>query len=161
MKSCISISFNYFCYAACALKLCPLHCLLFLNDQACHRVQWQKELQKSYMKCWNQFIFVKSVWTKARVDNCSSTVILGHDHTRRDFKKCSRSKNALGKTTRRACGTDLRAQSIVDFGFTIFKKKKGKSTANTTIYSANCVSMASVFSCTSDWAGVSWSSVWF
>jgi len=38
-------------------------------------------------------------------------------------------------------------------------KKKGKSTANTTIYSVSCVSMASAFSSTSDRAGVSWSRV--
>jgi len=48
----------------------------------------------------------------------------------------------LGKTALCACGADLRAQPTIDFVFKIFKKKKGKSTANTTIYSMNCVSMA-------------------
>jgi len=38
-------------------------------------------------------------------------------------------------------------------------KKKGNSTANTTIDCVNCVSMTSAFSCTSDRAGVSWRSV--
>jgi len=59
-------------------------------------------------------------------------------------------ENTPGKTARCACGADLRAQPTVDLGFKIFFQKKGKSTANTTIYSANCVSVASAFSCTSD-----------
>jgi len=52
-------------------------------------------------------------------------VTLGHNHTRRDSKKRSRTKNAEvknvpGKTVRCACGADLRAQPTADFGLKIF-----------------------------------------
>ncbi len=49
-KKLISFSINYFCFAACEVKLCPLHCLLFLNDLAHHWDQWQKCVHRNNMK---------------------------------------------------------------------------------------------------------------
>lgn len=46
----ISISISYFSVSlACEVELCPLHCLLFLNDLAYHRVQWQICVQRRDM----------------------------------------------------------------------------------------------------------------
>jgi len=91
---------------------------------------------------------------------------LRHNHTRRDYKKQPHQKrlvkNVPGKTALGACGADLRAQPTIDLGFNIFKKKKGKSrpTANTTIYSMSCISMARLsVALPSDRAGVSVSRV--
>jgi len=74
---------------------------------------------------------------------------LRHNHTRRDYNKRSRTKNALAKMCRakQRCApverTCVRNQPLI-LGSIFFFLKKGKSTANTTIYSMSRVSMARI-----------------